>query len=336
MAKLSKSKREAARFPTAPRLVDSILGKLRPDQVPPWCRDTGSAKRKAVADGYRESLRGCPVVVADNVAHHLYMEDDRDSFDPMTDFTEVIPPWPRFFLEYRKPPAIRTGKVVVPSDGIPDDVGFLVETTSAAKFRDYIETSPFPACGTLAALPGLDRVICLSLAIGVHGVNVLGMIDILVPTDRLGRILADPTPYIVQEAGDDREMIEGCASTAWSLALPAYLALMMMNCKNVRIVEARHDPDEQRRRKNADKPPLCRYQVIRIDPAGSKVRAEGEAPKAGEPLPKAFHVVRGHLATYTPERPLFGRTGLHGKFWVTSHTRGAKDRGVVVSDYEVR
>jgi hypothetical protein len=41
-----------------------------------------------------------------------------------------------------------------------------------------------------------------------------------------------------------------------------------------------------------------------------------------------WHVVRGRWKTFTPERPLLGRPGLHGRYWVEPEPRGRqKDSG---------
>lgn len=58
-------------------------------------------------------------------------------------------------------------------------------------------------------------------------------------------------------------------------------------------------------------------------------------PQAGKiGLRKALHLVRGHFATYTPDKPLFGR--ITGTVWKPSHVRGDAAEGIVAKDYRVK
>lgn len=47
-----------------------------------------------------------------------------------------------------------------------------------------------------------------------------------------------------------------------------------------------------------------------------------------------LHLCRGHLRTYTQERPLFGK--LSGTFFIPAHVRGSIDNGAVVKDYRLK
>jgi hypothetical protein len=51
---------------------------------------------------------------------------------------------------------------------------------------------------------------------------------------------------------------------------------------------------------------------------------------------KAMHIVRGHFAEYTEERPLFGCPRNVGRFFRASHVRGDAKIGVKPAGYEVR
>jgi len=47
--------------------------------------------------------------------------------------------------------------------------------------------------------------------------------------------------------------------------------------------------------------------------------------------PRAYHLVRGHFATYSEERRLFGKHV--GTFFIPAHVRGSAEAGAVVKDY---
>ena len=47
------------------------------------------------------------------------------------------------------------------------------------------------------------------------------------------------------------------------------------------------------------------------------------------------HICRGHFRHVSEDRPLFGRPGCHGRFWIQAHVRGDKQNGIVVKDYEL-
>lgn len=110
---------------------------------------------------------------------------------------------------------------------------------------------------------------------------------------------------------------------------PALLAVALMNCKNVRL-EPKPDmskpPSKKQRRKRT---PTLSFNTIVLpgQPAAPSIARGGETEAA-------WHVVRGHFATYTDEAPAFGK--LTGTFWRPAFTRGQKKHGIVQKDYEVR
>jgi hypothetical protein len=117
------------------------------------------------------------------------------------------------------------------------------------------------------------------------------------------------------------------------LMFPAAFAISLMNCKNVTIQPVDVPPEVRRDRKKQGKRPLVRYHVLDIEPMRKVLRSEGQSDSVG--LRRALHVCRGHFATYSEDRPLFGRPGLHGRFWMPAHVRGSAREGVVAKDYRV-
>jgi hypothetical protein len=106
------------------------------------------------------------------------------------------------------------------------------------------------------------------------------------------------------------------------------VAIRMMHVKNVEVVEQATKRRKKQRRIRPDE--AIRWNTIRVRPQGKQYR---DAEGTGLPTMTAHHVVRGHFAKYTPEKPLFGK--YVGTFWREAHTRGDKTAGEIAKDYEV-
>jgi hypothetical protein len=119
---------------------------------------------------------------------------------------------------------------------------------------------------------------------------------------------------------------------------PTVTAFHYANYRNIvtREVAPRYSSrQEARAAERRKEPPLTKYHVLEILPAGSTNRAR--ARDFGTVLREMpLHGVRRHTRTYTPERPLFGVHGdprYYGTFWIPPHTRGKESSGVVQKDY---
>jgi hypothetical protein len=111
----------------------------------------------------------------------------------------------------------------------------------------------------------------------------------------------------------------------------AFLAISFLHCKNVTLVD-RPIPEKVRRRRAArGYSPGTQFKELRVEPMRKILRTEGRSDEVG--LKRALHICRGHFATYTEDKPLFGRTV--GTFWVPAHVRGTKDAGEVRKSYKV-
>ena len=109
------------------------------------------------------------------------------------------------------------------------------------------------------------------------------------------------------------------------------MGISFMNCKNVTRLEKREVSSPKAvKRQNA--PPFIKYYILDINPMKEVLRTEGHSESIG--LKKALHICRGHFATYTAEKPLFGK--YVGMFHRPDHVRGSAEKGVVVKDYNVK
>jgi hypothetical protein len=77
--------------------------------------------------------------------------------------------------------------------------------------------------------------------------------------------------------------------------------------------------------------PRLAYHELDIGPMRDVLATEGQLESVG--LKRALHICRGHFATYSEDRPLFGK--YTGQFWKPSHVRGAAEFGLIQKDYNV-
>jgi hypothetical protein len=114
---------------------------------------------------------------------------------------------------------------------------------------------------------------------------------------------------------------------------PALLAISLMHCKNVELVEREPDAKAARIYQQKTKRTLTRYETLVIEPMRKVLKSAGaESDSVG--LKRALHTVRGHMKDYR-QRGLFGRSSHRGMYFWHDNVRGELDSGVVVKDYRV-
>jgi hypothetical protein len=121
------------------------------------------------------------------------------------------------------------------------------------------------------------------------------------------------------------------ATQMYQMYFPGLLALGWMNCKNINLVTDRPNERIAKKRQRRGKFAGLSYERLVIDgAAGQPTRSNREAEATG----KRLHMVRGHFATYTDERPLFGR--VTGTFWRAWHVRGDASFGQIHHEYHLQ
>jgi hypothetical protein len=125
--------------------------------------------------------------------------------------------------------------------------------------------------------------------------------------------------------------IQSSDDNVLSATLTPLQAFAFANCRNVETVNCdNHAPDGKFCRRQ--KVPSVIYRTLKI-PGFQKRYIGGDG--ADSEANRRLHICRGHFATYTAEKPLFGRPDGVGKFWHPAHVRGNKESGEVVKDYVV-
>lgn len=298
----------------------------------------------------------CQVYEVTNVAH--YLANSGQTFHHFSDFPNVGPLHPLYWMEWSLPPAYQLS-----SDGCPDRLGLLFwqeapteegisqlsvtvwSERSKKVLPEYVWRLAFDSTGYPMLLETRDLGLVDSWCPFTPAARDRGE-RIKIPdglTEEQARAMlaeleterAELTERIEQM---DREIEEDNERLAEVLAkylrhfvlFPALMAHSLLACKNVDTDS--HTPPAKLSRKHERKRgvPLVTYKTLRIQPMGARSDHEGEVSFDGG---KALHIVRGHFKTFTPERPLFGR--VVGTYWWSSAVRGKPERGVVVKDYEI-
>jgi len=108
------------------------------------------------------------------------------------------------------------------------------------------------------------------------------------------------------------------------------LGISFCHCKNVAVCET-HDGKPSQKHHGARKSAGVKSYVLDIGPMTRVLKSEGQSESSG--LVRALHICRGHFATYSEDRPLFGKHS--GTFWIPDHVRGNADAGKVEKSYKV-
>jgi hypothetical protein len=244
------------------------------------------------------------VIVADDVADLLYADPQRQIHFP-DDFPTLAPPAPVLWIEAKSS-----------VEGVPITDGVLIQAEDLNPLqRNYLADKD--EIGALGArwslvLSGFklhdkhaDLKIVMQMLIDGHGQIV-------------GRLYV-PEAY----AGGEAALHYGIA-----LLSPALLTISFLHARNVQLapLEASEKLRKAYQRRHGVEP--LRFRTLVMAPLRQTLEREGRLGEQG--LGKALHLVRGHFAHYSEERPLFGK--YVGVFWHPLHTRGRAERGVVVGE----
>lgn len=109
-----------------------------------------------------------------------------------------------------------------------------------------------------------------------------------------------------------------------------YRALTFLNCRNVVLKDRPQIPSVYKHYEKRNKTPRLVYKEIEVAPVSYKNAASAQHPNTQT---RALHLCRGHVKTFTPEKPLFGR--ISGRYFWQPQMRGSKENGEVVKDYRL-
>lgn len=295
-------------------LTEGIAIKLHPKQ---HARLTPETYAEHVR-GLREIVADCEVIVADNVARYVQEIARRiETFDGLKvtgstidagDIVCAMPPFSSLLVEWSHCDETAT------SIGLSQSAVIVTSCDPAEVFPDGMPYSMTCDYENHIAVHGLHLYRFKTGPVCYDGNLAFYLCD-----KRTGKMVPD-SAY----------SFNGTDIKYPPLAIPM-MTLSFMHCKNVvhRDVTASEGPAAKWLRRQ--KAPTIKYHVLDINPMKEILRTEGGVETNG--LKKALHICRGHFATYTPEKPLFGN--IVGTVWKPAHVRGDIKQGAVVKDYRV-
>lgn len=282
-------------------------------------------------------IRASINVRIDNVTEYLFMGTDQEAWG-VDDFPNQAPPFELMWFETRQPSGIRSRN--------PSEVGRHYMRQKAGSFglfnehwgvlykavrREFDEPERrWETHMTLWRQQSLPKGIVTfgpiaerRQMIGEDG-KPEGQGEIVIDISLVERHRQEAAKFDM-----DPERFAVNAISPWFF--PVLLAISFMHCKNVKSEEVL--PSRQLRRELQRKGrDITKYHVLDIMPMRKVLATEGNVSQVG--LQRAFHICRGHFATYSEERPLFGKYA--GRFWIPAHVRGSTEAGQVVKDYRVK
>jgi hypothetical protein len=109
--------------------------------APPWVDKT---RLLLLADsflaGIRAKLDKAELIEASGVCEYFYAGTDQEEWSIERDFPKLVPPFPVFWIEMKRPSRI-VSRVngTLPSDGLPERMGFLFERLELAQGKELLE-----------------------------------------------------------------------------------------------------------------------------------------------------------------------------------------------------
>ena len=283
----------------------------------------------------RALLDGAVCIEASNVArffseNYFHDEESADAFH--NDLKCLVPPYPKFFVEWDRPSHIphakRMGILFVacnPFEAESVARAFIGPAASStpAKIREFRND---PRCRWIyltvdfLEFPFINDGQHIS---GLRGHFNTGLISVADDGSPINYWVIPASPAISQE---ELGLIAGSS-------LVGYTTLSMLNCANITTTENKVPDAFQKSRKASGKKPLVSYRTIKID-LDKTPRQVSTQSLPGEDGAKRLHKKRGHMKDYRKGKGLFGR---YKGVWFWGETiAGDEEQGVVVSDYEVK
>lgn len=265
--------------------------------------------------------------VSDYIRDTYHAHDYEKSWVPK-DFPNIAPPWehaffewPPEFLEYRAS-LERCGAFIA---GYAYDEG--ITPGALTSEADRLKTEPrwFVTCSVVMKARLIKPRYMGSFALLADQTGA-------VCTYENSEVGSAPLLHAGTEAWNAQAAVVGSEHDLPQVCGPAFLGISFLHCKNVSTTLNEPPQRLQKKRVRKGKKPLKAYYTLAIEPMAQTLDREGAAKNTG--IKQALHICRGHFATYSPGKPLFGKYA--GTFWKPQHVRGSKSHGEIVKDYAVK
>lgn len=274
-------------------------------------------------------------------------EDSRDRIE-VGDLPLIVPQFEEMWMEYQVPPGLPSDMAKWHYESGISRVGLLLQTVDLANdrtamryYQDNILDRMSEAGKVLSGDPRwmISERICWQHRGVVEFIPVtrFWLIDgdgSVIRNEQTGEIVNAMTPFLShRDRMSDFLQYDFLMHVNRHTHLAPLMAISLANCSNVSITNAPFKGPRQQRRalerkgiKQAD------FKTLVIEPMKQVLKTEGGIETNG--LKKALHICRGHFATYSEDKPLFGKYS--GTFWKPAHVRGNADHGTVYKDYKVK
>lgn len=284
-----------------------------------------------------DALGSAVVINAVNVYEYMY-NGYKDDWH-LEDLPSLAPPFPVFFIEGQYPDHKTIKKKTVKVS--PDSIPFM------KKGDLFISVNPEKLIEPLGSVKNLDPQIMLSVEAATWAYILVTFIDDgngfytvpsygLIPLDEAGfynlyqdRLYSVTMPEFVGVIPES-DFIIYHRMMAHDLIIPL-MAIGLMNCKNVELVENVPRKTESKRHQRKHGKPLTKYYTLKVNSMRKEYTNDGDGSHAGGK--RSLHIARGHFKDYRGGGGLFGK--LNGVYWWDAHVRGDSKTGIVHKDYQV-
>lgn len=234
------------------------------------------------------------------VASELYYRGKQNNYSLTSDFGSLMLPYPLMWMEWKWPSILTIDGKESPApqeiyEGVVMRQEFDDDGSSVISSQLFMQTPGSP----VVVVEAIDHVL----------------------VDSFGK-------FVNRKCQVSDSLQQDTVNVVSSNLNTAYLAVSLMNCKNVDVevagtIKARRSGSAKRR-----KEPNLEYHTINLP--GTSRR---DATSSSNEDVMALHRARGHFKTYTAERPLLGKHV--GTYWWGWQVRGNKKNGITVTDYKV-
>jgi len=270
-----------------------------------------------MAQAMRETMYAFQVIACDPIAEHVNEAYwwKKTSVEVTKEFPFCQPPWNFSFCEWNMP-----GGTELKVDGR------LIQQAGFFSYCDHFKELKSMFLGVTKEWQDYYKV--------NDETDVLVSTLVLCAAGRVYFPDHGPVATIFSPEGSATWVIAPPNGEGAMLLLSAVLATFTFaNCCNVKLEDVTEElqpvPKIRRRLKL---PEIRRYTLNIMGHTGKVSREWNEGEKGVMP----WHLCRGHFATYTEEKPLFGRKGAIGRYWHPPHMKGKKENGVVIKDYAIK
>ena len=289
--------------------AQNVLDQLRQQFCPNLPKDVEARVRAhkgtpvATEDAPLSELEGIPVIVADDVAAYVALEEGTEVSDLVA---SMAPPFDQFFIEFQR----------VPNQQGLHAWGAHFKARGVKLRGKALENSPPPRW-----------MLEIETYMEKHKGAPFG------PVARHWCGLAEDGTWFKQPNGEliwnggfvemsvvpPKEVEKEWCDIVCQLLFPALMALSFMHCKNVSLEAVVPSEKLSRNHRKRHGHPLVSYGELHIDPIRKVLEQQRQG--AGGSLRKALHLCRGHFKIFTDDAPLLGRAT--GTYWWAPQVRGA-------------